>query len=80
MNKLKNKLGYIRWVHWNYLNVSWFCVLKGQVWAKRLIEIGAIFDSMGITSTELANEFKNHFTDNEKSKLWLENFVEKNKA
>lgn len=47
---------------------------------KRLIEIGAIFDSMGITSTELANEFKNHFTDNEKSKLWLENFVEKNKA
>lgn len=47
---------------------------------KRLIEIGAIFDSMGITSTELANEFKNHFMENEKSKLWLENFVEKNKA
>ncbi|SCJ54134.1 Protein of uncharacterised function (DUF3847) [uncultured Clostridium sp.] len=47
---------------------------------KRLIEIGAIFDSMGITSIELANEFKNHFMDNEKSKLWLENFVEKNKA
>ena len=47
---------------------------------KRLIEIGAIFDSIGITSTELANEFKNHFMENEKSKLWLENFVEKNKA
>ena len=47
---------------------------------KRLIEIGAIFDSMGITSTELADEFKNHFMENEKSKLWLENFVEKNKA
>ena len=47
---------------------------------KRLIEIGAIFDSMGITSIELANEFKNHFMDNEKSKLRLENFVEKNKA
>jgi hypothetical protein len=47
---------------------------------KRLIEIGAIFDSMGITSTKLANEFKNHFIDNEKSKLWLANFVEKNKA
>ena len=47
---------------------------------KKLIEIGAIFDSMGITSIELANEFKNHFMDNEKSKLWLENFVEKNKA
>ncbi len=35
---------------------------------------------MGITSTELANEFKNHFTDNEKYKLWLENFIEKNKV
>lgn len=45
---------------------------------KRLIEIGAIFDSIGISSTELANEFKNHFIDNEKSKLWLENFIEKN--
>ena len=43
---------------------------------KRLIEIGVIFDSMGITS----NEFKNHFKDNEKSKLWLENFIEKNKV
>lgn len=47
---------------------------------KRLIEIGAIFDSIGINSTELANEFKNHFIDNEKSKLWLENFIERNKA
>jgi hypothetical protein len=47
---------------------------------KRLIEIGAILDSMGITSTELANEFKNHFINNEKSKLWLDNFIEKNKA
>ncbi len=46
---------------------------------KRLIEIGAIFDSIGITSTQLANELKNHFLDNEKSKLWLENFIEKNK-
>ncbi|MDK2565081.1 hypothetical protein QOZ84_16240 [Romboutsia sedimentorum] len=47
---------------------------------KRLIEIGAIFDSMGVNSIELANEFKNHFINNEKSKLWLENFIEKNKA
>ncbi len=46
---------------------------------KRLIEIGAIFDSMGVNSIELANEFKNHFINNEKSKLWLENFIEKNK-
>lgn len=47
---------------------------------KRLIEIGAIFDSMGVNSIELANEFKSHFINNEKSKLWLENFIEKNKA
>ena len=47
---------------------------------KRLIEIGAIIDSMVIDSIDLANEFKNHFINNEKSKLWLENFIEKNKA
>ncbi len=47
---------------------------------KRLIEIGAIMNSMGIDSIDLANEFKNHFNNNEKSKLWLENFIEKNTA
>ena len=47
---------------------------------KRLIEIGAIIDSIGIDSVNLANEFKNHFINSEKSKLWLENFIEKNKA
>ena len=47
---------------------------------KRLIEIGAIIDSMGIDSIDLANEFKNHFKKNKNSKLWLENFIEKNKA
>ena len=47
---------------------------------KRLIEIGAIIDSMGIDSVYLANEFKNHFLNTEKSKLWLDNFIEKNKA
>ncbi|EGT4850031.1 TPA: hypothetical protein P5N67_003727 [Clostridioides difficile] len=47
---------------------------------KRLIEIGAIMDSMGIDSIDLANEFKNYFNNNEKSKLWLESFIEKNKA
>ena len=44
---------------------------------KRLIEIGAIIDSIGVNSVDLANEFKNHFTNNEKSRLWLENFIEK---
>ncbi len=47
---------------------------------RRLIEIGAIIDNMGINSVDLANEFKNHFTNNEKSRLWLEKFIEKNKA
>lgn len=47
---------------------------------KRLIEIGAIIDSIGINSVELANEFKNHFINNEKSKVWLYKFIEKNKA
>lgn len=47
---------------------------------KRLIEIGAIIDSMGINTVDLANEFKNHFINNEKSKSWLEKFIEKNKA
>ena len=42
---------------------------------KRLIEIGAIIDSMGINTVDLANEFKNHFINSEKSKLWLENFI-----
>ncbi len=47
---------------------------------KRLIEIGSIFDSMGIDTIDLANEFKNHFSNSEKSKEWLEKFIEKNKA
>lgn len=47
---------------------------------KRLIEIGAIIDSMGINTVDLANEFKNHFINNEKSKSWLGKFIEKNKA
>ncbi|CEJ75509.1 Protein of uncharacterised function (DUF3847) [[Clostridium] sordellii] len=46
----------------------------------RLIEIGAIFYSMGIDTVYLTNEFKNHFSNSEKSKSWLEKFIEKNKA
>ena len=47
---------------------------------KKLIEIGAIINSMGINTVDLANEFKSHFLNTEKSKLWLEKFIEKNKA
>ena len=32
---------------------------------------------MGINSVNLANEFKNHFINTEKSKSWLENFLKK---
>ncbi len=35
---------------------------------------------MGINTVDLENEFKNHFINTEKSKLWLEKFIEKNKA
>lgn len=43
-----------------------------------LIQIGAILDSMGIDSIELADKFKNYFETNQKSKTWLENFIKNN--
>ena len=44
-----------------------------------LIQIGAIIDNMGIDNIELADKFKSYFEDNEKSKTWLEKFIEENK-
>lgn len=46
---------------------------------RRLIQIGAIIESMGIDNIELADKFKSYFEDNEKSKTWLEKFIEENK-
>lgn len=46
---------------------------------RRLIQIGAIIESMGINNVELANKFKSYFEDNKKSKTWFENFIEENK-
>jgi hypothetical protein len=46
---------------------------------RRLIQIGAIVENMGIDNIELANKFKSYFEDNEKSKSWLEKFIEENK-
>lgn len=43
---------------------------------RRLIQIGAIIESMGIDSIDLADKFKNYFEKNEKSKEWLRNFLE----
>ena len=45
---------------------------------RRLIQIGAIIDSMGIDNIELADKFKNYFETNQKSKTWLENFIKNN--
>lgn len=42
---------------------------------RRLIQIGAIVDSMGINSVDLAEDFKKYFMENEKSKEWLDRFV-----
>lgn len=45
---------------------------------RRLIQIGAIVDNMGINSVELADKFKNHFEQNEQSKEWLLKFITAN--
>lgn len=45
---------------------------------RRLIQIGAIIDSMGIDDVELADKFKTYFETNQKSKTWLENFIKTN--
>jgi GTP cyclohydrolase II len=46
---------------------------------RRLIQIGAIMDSMGINEIEIAEQFKNHFLTNPKSKEWLEKFIASHK-
>ncbi len=46
---------------------------------RRLIQIGAIIENMGIDNIELADKFKSYFDENEKSKSWLEKFIEENK-
>lgn len=47
---------------------------------RRLIQIGAIVESMGIDSPELAEIFKRFMQDNEKSSNWLEKFISDHKA
>lgn len=42
---------------------------------RKLIQIGAIMDSMGIDNLELAERFKNYFMNNPKSKDWLYKFI-----
>lgn len=47
---------------------------------RRLIQIGAIIESIGIDSVELANTFKNYFEDNEKSNAWLKTLISKHQT
>ncbi len=42
---------------------------------RRLIQIGAIIESMGIDDEVLAKSFKDYFIDTPKSKEWLEKFI-----
>lgn len=46
---------------------------------RRLIQIGAIIENMGIDNVELANKLKSYFENNDKSKAWLEKFITENK-
>ena len=43
---------------------------------RRLIQIGAIMDSMGIDSIDTAERFKDYFINTPKSKEWLDKFIE----
>lgn len=45
---------------------------------RRLIQIGAIIENMGIDNIELAESFKNYFSSSQKNKDWLQKFIEKN--
>ena len=45
---------------------------------RRLIQIGAIIESMGIDDVELAAKFKATFENNNSYNNWLNDFIEKN--
>lgn len=47
---------------------------------RKLIQIGAIMENIGINSVELADAFKSHFEINEKSKEWLDKFIENHQS
>ena len=44
-----------------------------------LIQIGAIFDSIGINTLEKANSFKNEFDNDDKCKNWINKIIAENK-
>ena len=44
---------------------------------RRLIQIGAIFDSIGINTLEKANLFKNEFDNDDKCRNWINTIINK---
>lgn len=44
---------------------------------RRLIQIGAIFDSIGINTLEKANLFKNEFDNDDKCRNWINKIINK---
>lgn len=44
---------------------------------RRLIQIGAVLDNMGMNSLECANIFKNEVENNQKLKSWFEKLMNK---
>ena len=47
---------------------------------RRLIQIGALMDSMGIDNIVTAERFKNYFVKTPKSKEWLDKFIANNNS
>lgn len=46
---------------------------------RRLIQIGAIIESIGIDSVNLAEDFKKYFENNTRSNNWLQTFISEHK-
>lgn len=46
---------------------------------RRLIQIGAIIESIGIDSVNLAEDFKKYFENNPRSNSWLHTFISEHK-
>lgn len=46
---------------------------------RRLIQIGAIIESMGIDNINLAEDFKKYFEANTRTNNWLQTFISEHK-
>lgn len=46
---------------------------------RRLIQIGAIIESMGIDNVNLAEDFKKYFENNPRTNNWLQTFISEHK-